>query len=419
MPCALIFQSYWRPYLDQTAPQVSIVNSAERISIGKNGGSFRISVSDEHPGLDEVIVRIRQLREDHQLLKKKLKGERAAELQIEIPAIQPDAHGHHMLSEGAGELEVVAFDRSFYSNRGVAETKAFIDLKMPRIEPLSTQHNLRQGGSQLVFYFASDENLKFSGIRAGKNIFRGFRAAQLDPAFARKGLYAALYTVPPGSDLKTSDLELIAEDAGGNQAKAGFYNKIAKRSYRKIRTSNARLVEWLNSFDYTAEDDVDPEEQYVEREAKGDIDAAGFSKGFEKVEGTVLVAFGDRFEQGVKEEQNLGDGFVFTGLSRAKALQSGEVLDVLKYSNGLYAVRIQHALGLSTSYIGLTSALVDKGQQVRTGQELGTVADYMKICAYLGSQAVDPTEWWARDWLAAHLLDKMAQTKRALGIIEE
>jgi hypothetical protein len=413
---AVLFPSKWQPYFDQEVPQVEISRQQDRIPIGINGGKFRLSLRDDNPGLDEVIVRVRQLRADHVLFKKKLAGVKAVDLEIDIPSTKQDEDGRGVLGQGSGELEVVAFDRSYYSNRGIASAKIYVDSKLPKLEGLTSQHNLRQGGIQMVFYFAEDENLKLSGVRVGQKVYPGFKASLIDSSLAKPGLYVALYSVPILSKVKSADLVLFAEDVGGNRVEKGFYNKIAARKFRTLNSSNTRLLAWLDSFPLD-QVDSEPAAKIEPSEAKSEIDAVKISQGFNKVEGTTLVTFGDILTS--PKGKFVTDGFVFSGLSQAKALQLGEVYSISRYKNGMYSVVLRHALGITTEYHGLSSVLVQEGQSVEAGAQLGVVTDYLLIRTVLADQAVDPTELWSQSWITDHILDKISQAKRSLGIIEE
>ncbi len=106
IPAAFFTKSIWEIYLDKTAPQIQMVSGTERIGIGSSGGKFEIMVSDLEPGIDEVIVRLRQLRSDHELFRKKLGGIKEAKLTVDVSG---QSGG---IGEGAGEVEIVVFDRS-------------------------------------------------------------------------------------------------------------------------------------------------------------------------------------------------------------------------------------------------------------------------------------------------------------------
>lgn len=430
IPAAFFTKSIWGGYLNKTPPQISLLSNYGRVGVGSAGGKLEIEVTDQEPGIDEVVVRLRQLRSDRELFRKKLQGSPSSKLSIEIAGQDSNVEQRTMVGEGSGEIEIVAFDRSFYNNKAVVTTKAFVDTKPPNLEVLSSQHNLRQGGSQLVLYSARDDNLSFSGVRVGTNLFEGFPAGQLDSALNREGLYAALYSVPVGSSVKAADIKLRAVDVGGNAVEQSFYNKVAKRVTRTLSPNNARLVSWLVAFTPSSakpsssgsSDDKSSAEQTSTKNSDkkaAAVDAATLVQSFENVAATAVIAYGDKISLPQKTALETGSLFVFTGISEAKALHSGEISSVRLFEGGLYEISINHGLGLFSSYKGLRNAVVREGQQVKTGENLGAIDSYLGIGASVSGQPVDPTEWWSQDWVSAHIYEKIEEVKKSLGIVAE
>ena len=426
---ALFTKSIWSVYLDKTPPQISLLNPGAKIGVGSEGGKIGIKISDTNPGLDEVVVRLRQLRSDHELFRKKLGGIKETELNINVSG------QHGMVGEGPGEVEIVAFDRSFYNNRGSIVAKAFVDTRQPHLEVISAQHNLRQGGSQLVIYSAKDENLAFSGVRVGSNLFKGFPAGQLDSSLNKPGLYAALYTVPmefgaTAKPVKPDDVKLRVVDIGGNAVEQTFYNRIARRVPRVINTSNARLISWLASF--PADNAVPAEEAESADIPSGSdlgdkaaskkgaaIDAATLVQAFDRVPGTVVQSYADRINLPQRSGLETGKLFIFMGLSEARALHSGEITSIKNLDSSMIEITIDHGLGLSSTYKGLKNIAVREGQLVKSGDLLGAVDSFLAVGASVSGIAVDLTEWWSQDWISAHIFEKIQEVKKSLGIVVE
>lgn len=428
MPAIFLSKSYWQVYLDQTAPQIKLLGQGARIGVGSEGGKFGIELSDTGPGLDEVVVRLRQLRSDHELFRKKLGGLNNSKLEINISG------QHGVVGEGAGEIEIVAFDRSFYNNRASITAKAFVDTRPPHLEPLSAQHNLRQGGTQLVIYSARDENLVSSGVQVGTSFFEGFPAGQLDSSLNRDGLYAALYTVPLSFDHsklipKSDDIKLKVVDIGGNAIEQSFYNKIARRLPRVVGSTNSRLISWLAAFPAGRSDILGESENtettfsilnHNSSAKKGAaVDAATLVQAFDRIPGTVVLPYGDRIKLQQQTGLETGGCFVFTGVSEARALHAGEVSSIRALDSSFNEVAVNHGLGLFTVYKGIKNVAVREGQQLKSGDLLGSLDSYLALQTLVSGVPVDTTEWWSQDWVTAHIYEKIEEVKKNLGIVVE
>lgn len=405
---SLVFLGTIRRYSNEEGPIVEVVEKA--IAVGASGSQLQVRVSDPAPGLDQVVVRMRQRRSDRQLFKSKLHGATEQELLIPIPADK------ELVEEGQAEIEVVAFDRGFWSNRGSTTIKAFVDTRPPKLEVLSTQHNLRQGGSQVIFYRSSDENLKFSGVRVGDLYFKGYPASELDSSLQGTDVYAALYTVPMGTSFSPADIRAIAVDVGGNSVEQAFYNKVFKRTYRSLRPSNPKLLNWVvTAFDGGTSKPTLPALALESSAKEAALDASSLTKSFRRVPGTSVLNFADIVEAGSAMPYK-GQAFVFMGLSDVQALHPGEVQSVRALKDGSTEVVIGHGLGLSTAYSGLKNVILEAGVQIQEGQVLGAVGNYVGVEARVSGVPVDLTEWWSQEWLGAHIVDKIDDLKKTLGL---
>jgi len=94
----------------------------------------------------------------------------------------------------------------------------------PRLEVLSSQHYINQGGSECVVYRVSPD-AEVSGVQAGPNFFPGYPAGS-DPNL-RFALFAFAYNIPENSPLK-----VMARDGAGNEAVAGFWYKLFPKKFR-------------------------------------------------------------------------------------------------------------------------------------------------------------------------------------------
>lgn len=445
-------------FLEREKPTIEVVDAPRGIGVAPV--TVTILLADAAAGLDEVVVRTRQRRQVREVLRRPLGGQKRAEVAIEFPG---DKSG---FDEGAVEVEVRAFDRSFWSNQSELTFTLNVDYRRPRLEIVTTQHNARAGGSQLVFYKAYDENVALSGVKVGTHSFLGYPARGIDPAFDDPALFVVLYGLDARQSLDSSEVRLFAEDTVGNVASLPFYNKIQPRGGRRGRIeltdaflngqvaplSDANLGK-LESAARTAGESIaftspkgGPERllekfkllnQNLRRLNEVELRAALKETRFERrwngpfalPRGSFGASFGERLDYvrgGTTVDGAVSVGYeMLTGSEPVEigALNDGIVLFVGNF--GVYgnAVGIDHGLGLVSVYGGLERASVRRGEAVTSGQTVGlsgrsglTRGPGYLLQLRLHGVPVDPLEWWERGWYEAHIEGKIAEVKRALGI---
>ena len=366
------------------------------------------------------------------------------------------------MAEGLAYLEVKAFDRSFWSNVAEASLQFKVDYRKPRVEVLSTQHNARIGGSQLVLYKAFDEDLAVSGIKVGNHTFLGFPATALDKDLNEGSLFAAIYGLPLEMDPRDVPVKVFAEDRVGNAVSATFYNKVSTRTRREqtVNVDDQFIREKVRSL----------ADNYRSRlQGQGEKPASGPPDGMEslaadfKIVNEKLRAINDGevvsvltknlrnegfwkepfFRQIANATTSFSDlvNFQYDGALLGSAVSKGEDLslgrepsDVLATNGGIvvlsedvgiygWTVAIDHGLGVSSVYSYLDRASVNVGEEVARGQPIGTTGNSgfgrrltMHFEIRVQGVPVDPREWWEASWFQAHILGKVNDLKRSLGI---
>src|SRR5436189_5063106 len=121
----------------------------------------------------------------------------------------------YMIQAGPASLTVTADDyafRHFLKGNRTDVTKDFVfRIQPPRLEVVSGQHYINQGGSECVVYRVSPD-AEISGVQAGPHFFPGYPANLGDPNI-KFCLFAFAYNFPADSPLK-----IVARDAPGNEA---------------------------------------------------------------------------------------------------------------------------------------------------------------------------------------------------------
>jgi murein DD-endopeptidase MepM/ murein hydrolase activator NlpD len=454
------WQQLYRGWLE-TIPPIITVSSEGFHGIGLTPVKIRIDFTDDLTGLDEIILRVEQKNESREVLRKSVDGAVQQTIYYEFPGLQSQ------LEEGSARLEIQAFDRSFWSNGAEQSVDLKVDYRKPRIEVLTTQHNVRYGGAELVLYRSFDEDLQFTGVRVGNRMFEGYPAKNIDKAFEDPNLYVALFAVPLELDLKRTALRVVAIDGVGNTSAAVFYNKIMPRAipsdrrvleesflrdtvtslfvqnlpvleqlwlertgyklkFRSAKGSRERLIEQFELINQTLREYND--DQIFALVSK-DLRTETLWKGpFMRPGGSLILPFGTRtvfsFE-GKDIGSTLQHGYELRGSLGTAIHATNDGVIVFSDALGIYgrSVAIDHGMGLVSFYGRLNNVTVSEGDLVKKGQVIGALGEtgfsvmpHLYFEMRLHGIPIDPNEWWDARWIRAHIEDKIVEVKKQLGI---
>ena len=436
-------------FLEQTAPVIEVVGDPR--GIGEDGLHLVINVYDGESGLDEVVVRARQKGGRHQLFKEKYAGRKSAVVDFTVERDDLD------FEEGTMSIQIRAFDRSIWSNRGEEILELFVDYQAPQLRILSTQHNARQGGAQLVFYKAVDNELRVSGVEIGGKKFVGYPAQNIDPVFDNPSIFFALYAVDQEPDPASLRPVVFVEDSVGNRTSQRFPNKrlrrrkasrtiavndeaVLKRLHQTIAQSSDLLPEGVSdspSNEEVLQTYVGELYQASERKLQALLEEAGSADEqlwidtFLRTNGSPEGRFGDKVSlvvEGTEVATLLRHGFERliprVGERRpVHAAHDGRVLfdEVV----GVYGrvLALDHGLGLTSLYGYLNEVSVDVGSFVKRGEVIGTAGKggFAKSAALyfemrVHGLPVNPLEWWDVQWFQDHVFGKIDDVKQTLGL---
>ena len=143
---------------------------------------------------------------------------------------RPGKQARFPLREGPGRLRVEARNASwghFFQGKTAALEKEFTArLTPPRVEVLTSQHYVNQGGCDMVVYRVTPPGAE-SGVQAGDAWFKGFpMPGARDPA-VRFAIFAFPYDAPAATPVHVK-----ARDEAGNEVVANFSLKVFPRSFR-------------------------------------------------------------------------------------------------------------------------------------------------------------------------------------------
>ena len=403
------------------------------------GSELGLTVEDEGRGLRSISVEVRQNGNLETVFSRVYSRSwfpwQQRPLREEIVIDAKSLRETALLQEGEFEIAVSVADQSnlWFFRRDVVDARAVtLDLTPPRVKVLSSQHYLRQGGSEALIYRISEGDAA-SGVRVGDRVFSGFPLGGQS-----KGTHVCLFALPYDESHEVS-IVAWAEDRAGNGSETDFLIKTFPREFRqrRIEVSDSLIKEIapkILSHTKDIEPGQTPRETFVAinrelrtitQERIDEITSTSrstrlWNEPFQQLSNSqVESAFADRrsyYYHGEKVDQQTHLGFDLASLARspAEAANGGEVVfaDYL----GIYGncVILDHGLGLFSLYGHLSRIDVKNGQSVSKGQTLGrtgttglAVGDHLHFSILLRGVQVNPLEWWDPKWVREHVLQRM------------
>lgn len=393
-----------------------------------------LSVADAGSGLDHVTVRLKQKETEIVLVDESLSHVPSATFDLGKLLAEKAKVG-----DGPATLSVTAVDhallRFFRGNRSEETHNFNFDTTPPALEVFSGQHYINQGGSDCVVYRVS-EDVELSGVQAGPHFFPGFPVNKSDPR-VRFAVYALSYDLPADTLI-----QVIARDAAGNQAKAGFWQKIFPHKFRSrdIAIDDNflnKVVPEILSHSKTIKDTGELVKVFVDINTnlrkQNHATIAELSKAspgdflwngaFQQLSNSQVESFfADRRTyvykgQRVDEQDHVGFDLSVVKHYPIEAANDGKV--VLAEYFGIYGntVLIDHGAGLISLYGHMSSIDVKAGQMVKKKEALGKSGetglaggDHLHFGMFLQGVPVDPREWWDAKWIKDHVTDRLKTT---------
>jgi murein DD-endopeptidase MepM/ murein hydrolase activator NlpD len=350
----------------------------------------------------------------------------------------------YKVQEGPASLVITISDyalRNFFrGNRTRMQHDFVFDLYPPRLEALSGQHYINQGGSECVVYRVSPD-AEICGVQAGPHFFPGYSANLSDPN-VKFSLFAFAYDLPADSPLK-----IVARDAAGNEAVAGFWYKLFPKKFRhsdiKIEDSFLqKAVPEIMSHSPEIKDQGDLVKTFVEinsglrrlnhatiaqlalKSAPRFLwDGAFLQLSNSKVE-SLFADHRTYFYQGKEIDHQDHVGFDLSVVQQYPVEASNDGVVLYADYFGIYGncVIIDHGCGLLSLYGHLSSINVKVGQSVKKKEVLGrsgatglAAGDHLHFSLFLQGVPVNPTEWWDAKWIKDHILERLKVTSGNAG----
>jgi murein DD-endopeptidase MepM/ murein hydrolase activator NlpD len=303
----------------------------------------------------------------------------------------------------------------------------------PRIQALTTQHYVNQGGCDMAVYRVT--GAVESGVVVGPAFFRGFPL----PGARQPDVQFAIFAVP--YDVTGATPRLRARDEAGNETVANLNVKVFPKSFRArtLPVDDAfleKVVPEITANTPGFADRGDPVQNYlaINRDLRkannaelAELAARSqhrflWTKSFQQLGSSqVEASFADRRTYTYKgreidRQDHLGYDLATTAGAPVAAANDGIVLKAEFF--GIYGntVVLDHGYGLLSLYGHLSSMAVNVGDAVKRGQEIGRTGatglaggDHLHFSMILDAVQVDPKEWWDPHWIADRITAKLEQ----------
>jgi murein DD-endopeptidase MepM/ murein hydrolase activator NlpD len=428
---------------DRSAPKIELLDPP--LGLGRDAASLKVRISERGSGLNKLILRAQQNERSYELANIDLSGETNLTQTLEI---FPRTLG---LTEGDVELELVAFDRSFWSNSTSHKFSLLVEYNPPLINILSTQHNTAVGGMSLVIYKITNKEPFSHGIRLGRYLFPGMKAEYMNPDLFGSQIYFSLFPVPLDIDPSKEQAVVFAKDRVGNTSTAEFNQSIRPTNIRSpelnltlsfLRTNLAELLpryyeikspgsappvlsgdesddELIKMFRLINENFRKLLEEKLAQIFSTSASQRMWNGPFQRMAAGQMSGYGEHRRYLYKgkdagQSYHLGADLASTANATIPAGNNGIVVfaDYL----GIYGntVIIDHGLGLHTLYGHLSSINVLQGQRIESGEIIGRSGttglaggDHLHFEVRLHGIAVSPHYLWDPLWIKAHIDKKL------------
>lgn len=348
------------------------------------------------------------------------------------------------LKAGAARIVVTASRPVLYGVRTLQSTATRdvqVRLERPRVSVLSTHHYVNLGGSEMVVYRVTPDDVE-SGVVVGDVEYPGYPASGVavegvriaDPA-VRVAFYALLYD----QDVNTP-MRVYARDPAGNTARADFDHRTFPKPFKRSRIPlEDRFIDRVVPAILEGTTDIQPEGDTLAKFLA--INGELRRKNAEKIasfasqtapemlwrgvvfhpftNSAVESAFADQrtyIYEGKEVDRQVHLGFDLASLAGAPIVAANHGKVLFADELGIYGncVIIDHGMGVQSLYAHLSSIEVQPGQTVEKEQTLGRSGmtglaggDHLHFTMLLQGRMVNPVEWWDSHWIEDRILRKL------------
>ena len=351
----------------------------------------------------------------------------------------------YAMKDNSVTLIIEASDASKWNflngNTTLKEYQLKIDKKRPALVTISNSYKINKGGSAVVVFKATDDNLKEIYIQT--NFDKKFKPQP----FYKDGYYISLVAWPVNE--RNFKATIIAKDHAGNVSNSYIPFYLKQKNYRVSRINisdrflNGKIAELAGEFMETQGVD-NPLEQFKiineDVRAKNEkliheitskvpqekITMFNIKKMYPLKNAQVVATFGDHRKylykgSYISESFHLGLDLASNAMADIKPQNSGDI--VFSDFNGLYGNMplIYHGMGLYTLYGHCSSTNVNSGDFInpnqvvaRTGKSGYAMGDHLHFGVLVQGIEVRPAEWMDATWIKLNISDVMDNAKNII-----
>ncbi|MGD9822967.1 M23 family metallopeptidase [Desulfobacter sp.] len=414
----------------------------------KQSYEINMTATDEGTGLRHVTVSLVQKNNEKILWDKPypspsilslFSGKKTLSDTFAVP-VETRKYG---MSDGQAVIRIIVTDYAWHKwgkgNRFYEELPVVIDTVPPRLEVLTSQHNVSKGGVGLVIYKLDEKNIQ-TGVRVGENFFPGYSGVFNDPMMVA-AFFALDHTQGPDTRIVVE-----ARDPAGNETKRGFYHYIKDKNFRSdtLNISDSFLEVKMPDFNLGPREaqfltEQNPllakflyinetlRRQNVETVLKvpSDTRAELMWKGcFGRLSGAANRAgFADKRTykyNGKVISHSTHSGIDLASIANASVAAANNGQVIMAENVGIFGntVIIDHGLGLASLYAHLSQMNVAKGDRVKKDDIIGRTGltglaggDHLHFSMMLHNVFVNPVEWWDAIWIKNNITSKIESVK--------
>jgi murein DD-endopeptidase MepM/ murein hydrolase activator NlpD len=349
------------------------------------------------------------------------------------------------LKSGPARLIVTASHpvlRGIRTVQSTATRDLQVRLERPRVSVVSTHHFVNQGGTEMVVYRVSPEDVQ-SGVLVGDLEYPGYPAAGAtvegitltDPSL-RVAFYALMYD----QNATGTPIRVFARDEAGNSARADFDFRIFRKAFKRSRIElDDRFLERVVPAILEGTTEVSPEGDTLAKflAINGDLRRknaariAAFAKETSPemlwrgvvfhpfTNSQVESAFADDrtyIYKGKEVDRQTHLGFDLASIAGNPIVAANRGKVLFAEELGIYGntVIIDHGMGVQSLYAHLSSIAVTAGAMVDKEQVLGRSGmtgmaggDHLHFTMLVNGRMVNPVEWWDSHWIEDRILRKL------------
>ncbi len=344
------------------------------------------------------------------------------------------------------KIEVVVNDASqwdfFSGNTASASVSMIVDKKRPFLSNVTNSYGIRKGGSALVVFKASDENL--NALYLETNTGKRFNPQP----FYKEGYYASL--VAWSVLEKTFRVNIIAKDKAGNISKASVPFHLKSKKYRvsKIKLSdrflNGKIAQLADIYEETQgvedsieqfkiiNEDVRAKNEILIHEITSKVSDNMIKRlpirPFYPLKNAAVVAsFGDHrlyYYKGEKVSESYHLGLDLASVKMGDIKTQNPAIVVHAAENGIYGNMpiLHHGMGLYTLYGHCSSMNVQEGDSIKgntlvanSGRSGYAMGDHLHFGVLVQGVEVRPEEWMDKQWIKLNIENVMSNAKQIIN----